>query len=247
MAGFQAQVRTVLLVSILCLALLTPASVNFLSPAPAVAEHTTDRVHRQNLENLRGSSLLISESEKSPPSFQKFSSAVLCCLAVLIVALVPLDEAKAVKSGGRIGGTAQSSQNKQAPPIPSRPAVSNRTTIINKKTIVQAPPPPPPVVVAPPPVIVAPPVVSPFGFGMSAAPVVVAPPPTVGEMIAGAVVGSAINSAVNGAINGGNRGPTTTDRMLENQQRQDERQMDKQATELEMLKNELNDLKAGRK
>jgi len=246
MARSQAKILALLAVMLSCVGLLAPSFVNVPLPR-GVTELAPGSAQTASLENLRGSTPRNNDTEYSSPSFQKFSSAVLCSLAVLIVALVPLDEAKAVKSGGRIGGTAQSSQNKQAPPRPSRPAVSNRTTIINKTTVVQAPPPPPPIVVAPPPVIVAPPVESPFGFGMAAAPVVVAPPPTIGEMIAGAVVGSAINSAVNGAINGGNRGPTSTDRMLENQQRQDERQMDRQASELEMLKNELNDLKAGRK
>jgi len=245
MARSQAKMLTVLAVSVACVGTLTLSFVNLPSPSE-MAGRQTGTTNRQNLENLRGS-VLLKDSEGSLPSFQRFSSAVLCFLAVLIVALVPIDEAKAVKSGGRIGGTAQSSQNKQAPPRAPRPAVSNRTTVINKTTIVQAPAPPPAVVVAPPPVVVAPPMVSPFGMGMVAAPVVVAPPPTIGEMVAGAVVGSAINSVVNGAINGGHRGSSTTDRILENNQRQDERQLDKQASEIELLKQELQDIKSGRK
>eukprot|EP00928_Gymnodinium_smaydae_P051549 TRINITY_DN350_c0_g1_i2.p1 TRINITY_DN350_c0_g1~~TRINITY_DN350_c0_g1_i2.p1 ORF type:complete len:454 (-),score=71.13 TRINITY_DN350_c0_g1_i2:224-1585(-) len=56
-----------------------------------------------------------------------------------------------------------------------------------------------------------------------------------------------LDAAARGAIGGPHHGPSSTDRMLENQQRQDERQIDKQATEIEALKKELDQLKAEKK
>jgi len=154
------------------------------------------------------------------------STAAAWCLA-LIVALVPLAGAQAAMTGGRIGGSAQAAR--QAPPPPARTSsnVIHRTTVINRTTTVYAPPPPPVVVMAPAPV-----------FGMGYVPVVYAPPPTLGDLIVGAAIGSAISSAVHH-----NSGPSGNDRILENQQRQDERQMDRQAAQLEDLQRELAQLK----
>merc|ERR1712084_73989 len=77
------------------------------------------------------------------------------------------------------------------------------------------------------------------------APVMMAPPviagPSMGEMIVGNVVGNVVGNAISNTIMP--RGPSGTDRMIENQQRQDERQMDKQAMELESLKREMQDMK----
>eukprot|EP00928_Gymnodinium_smaydae_P050406 TRINITY_DN3396_c0_g2_i2.p1 TRINITY_DN3396_c0_g2~~TRINITY_DN3396_c0_g2_i2.p1 ORF type:complete len:209 (+),score=37.81 TRINITY_DN3396_c0_g2_i2:64-627(+) len=53
-----------------------------------------------------------------------------------------------------------------------------------------------------------------------------------------------LDAAARGAIGGPHHGPSSTDRMLENQQRQDERQIDKQAAEIEALKKKLEQLKA---
>jgi len=146
-----------------------------------------------------------------------------------VVALLPATEAYAAKSGGRIGGTAQA--QKPPPKAAPRPAVVNKTTVINKTVVV--PPPAPSVVVAPP--------VTPFGMGMMApAPVVVAPAPSLGDVIVGNVIGSAISNAIAPRVD---RGPTGTDRMLENQMRQDERMMDRQANQIEDLQRELQDLK----
>eukprot|EP00928_Gymnodinium_smaydae_P051546 TRINITY_DN350_c0_g1_i1.p1 TRINITY_DN350_c0_g1~~TRINITY_DN350_c0_g1_i1.p1 ORF type:complete len:213 (-),score=31.24 TRINITY_DN350_c0_g1_i1:224-862(-) len=78
-------------------------------------------------------------------------------------------------------------------------------------------------------------------------PVTVAPAPTLGDIVVGAAVDGAVRGAVSGAIGGPHHGPSSTDRMLENQQRQDERQIDKQATEIEALKKELDQLKAEKK
>jgi len=152
-------------------------------------------------------------------------------LAALLVALVPVEEAQAARSGGRIGGSAVGAR-KAPPPSRTAPNVINKTTVVERTTTVVAPPPPPPVVVAPPP-IMAPPI----GFGIGMAPVVVAPPPTIGDVIVGAAVSSAIHSAVP-------HGPSVNDRILENQQRQDERQMDRQAAQIEDLQRELSELKA---
>jgi len=110
------------------------------------------------------------------------------------------------------------------------PRVINKTTVVQKTVVV--PPPPPPVIVAPSPVV------SPFG--MAAVPVIVAPPPTIGDIIVGAAVNGAVNSAINSTIP---RGPSTTDRIMENQIRQDERQLDRQAAQIDDLQRELRELK----
>jgi hypothetical protein len=71
-----------------------------------------------------------------------------------------------------------------------------------------------------------------FGYG-----------PSIGDIVAGNMIGGAINNAMFG---GQRYGPSTTDRMLENQQRQDEREMDKQKSEVDQLKAEIAALKAQR-
>jgi len=70
---------------------------------------------------------------------------------------------------------------------------------------------------------------------------IVAPAPTLGDVVVGTVVGGAINNAM--GFNG-NRGYSGTDRMLENQQRQDERQLDNQSRDIDQLKNEIARLNA---
>eukprot|EP00401_Gymnodinium_catenatum_P071199 CAMPEP_0117545346 /NCGR_PEP_ID=MMETSP0784-20121206/46047_1 /TAXON_ID=39447 /ORGANISM="" /LENGTH=167 /DNA_ID=CAMNT_0005342189 /DNA_START=37 /DNA_END=536 /DNA_ORIENTATION=- len=116
------------------------------------------------------------DAEGNPPHDLglRFGGFVASMFAALVVALMPVAEAQAVRSGGRMGGTAPSAKPPpaRAAPRPAEPTTINRTTVINKTTVV-APPPPPPVVVAPAPVMA--PAVSPFG--MAVAPVVVAPPP----------------------------------------------------------------------
>jgi len=169
-----------------------------------------------------------------PNSCFRVGSAALSVLAALLVALAPAADAQAAKTGGRIGSSAPSRQEQRKPPPAARramepPKVINKTTVVQKTVVV--PPPAPPVIVAPPPVI------SPFG---AVAPVIVAPPPTVGDIIVGAAVNGAINSAINSTIP---RGPSTTDRIMENQMRQDERQLDRQAAQIEDLQRELRDLK----
>eukprot|EP00439_Symbiodinium_sp_Y106_P086304 s166_g32.t1 len=143
----------------------------------------------------------------------RVGGAVLSMLAAFVMAMLPMQEAQAARSGGRIGGSAPSARRAPPPrPAPRAPAAASssktppiKTTVINKTTVI-----------APPPVVAAPSVG--FGMGFAPAPVVVAPPPTVGDVIVGSVVGGAINNAMYG---GQNRGPTNTDRMLENQQRQE--------------------------
>jgi hypothetical protein len=174
------------------------------------------------------------ESEAGLPSPARLGAAAASFLAALLVAFAPIAEAQAAMKGGRIGGSAVAAR--KAPPSSSRtaPNVINKTTVIERNTTVIAPAPPPPVIVAPPPVIA-----SPVGYGFGMAPVVVAPAPTLGDVIVGAAVGGAINSAMHH-----NHGPSVNDRILENQQRQDERQMDRQANQLEDLQRELAELKA---
>merc|ERR1719229_1355170 len=148
--------------------------------------------------------------------FGRLGTAALSMFAALLVALMPVAEAQAARSGGRIGGTAPSARKAPPPQSRSAPNVINKTTVVEKNTTVVVPP-------AAPPVVVAPPMGMGYGgYGMGMAPVVVAPAPTLGDVIVGPAVGSAISNAV------APRGPSVSDRMLENQQRQDERQMDRQ-------------------
>jgi len=158
----------------------------------------------------------------------RFGGAFVSMLAALVIAFAPVAEAQA----GKMGGAAPS---KAAPPAAAAApkTITRNTTVINKTTVIQAAP-----VVAAPVVVVAPAPVMGMGYGMGMAPVVMAPPPTIGDMIIGAAVGSAINGAINP-----NRGSSTTDRVLENQQRQDERQLDKQAMQMESLQREMAALK----
>eukprot|EP00930_Biecheleria_cincta_P102159 TRINITY_DN93843_c0_g1_i1.p1 TRINITY_DN93843_c0_g1~~TRINITY_DN93843_c0_g1_i1.p1 ORF type:complete len:251 (+),score=50.07 TRINITY_DN93843_c0_g1_i1:82-753(+) len=172
------------------------------------------------------------EEEPAASPF-RIGGVALSVLAALALAVLPMEEAQAAKSGGRIGGSAPS-MKRAPPPRPSAPAASStrNTTIINKTTVV-----------APPPVVAAP-VMGYGGVGMMASPIVVAPAPTLGDIVVGSVVGGAINNAIYG---GHHSGPSTTDRMLENQQRQDERQMDRQENEINQLKSEIARLAAEKK
>jgi len=180
------------------------------------------------------------QDDTEPNSFFHVGRVALSMLAALLVALAPVAEVQAAKTGGRIGSSAPSRQEQRKPPPAARqamepPKVINKTTVVQKTVVVQ--PPPPPVVVAPAVVVAPSPMISPFG---AVAPVIVAPPPTLGDIIVGAAVNGAINSAVNSTIP---RGPSTTDRIMENQIRQDERQLDRQANQIEDLQRELRELK----
>mmetsp|Transcript_148292 Transcript_148292/g.413025 ORF Transcript_148292/g.413025 Transcript_148292/m.413025 type:complete len:222 (+) Transcript_148292:62-727(+) len=173
---------------------------------------------------MQEGSLCGSETEVEPSEISSFrvGSAIVSLLAALLVALMPVAEAQAARTGGRIGSSAPSKREQKAPPPTQRaaaPRVINKTTVVEKTNVVVAPPPPPAVIMAPASVIVAP------------------PPPTVGDIIVGAAVSSALNSAI------APHGPTTTDRIMENQIRQDERQLDRQAVQIEELQRELRDLK----
>jgi len=163
----------------------------------------------------------------------RLGGAALSMVAAIALALMPMEEAQAAKSGGRIGGSAPAAR-RAPPPRPAAPkaaTTTNNTTVINKTTVV-----------APPPVVAAP--AMGYGYGYGGVGMVVAPPPTLGDVVVGTVVGGAINNAMYGGMN---RGPSTTDRMLDNQQRQDERQMDRQASEIDQLKMQISQLQAERK
>lgn len=176
----------------------------------------------------------VADEEEAAASPFRIGGVALSVLAALALAVLPVEEAQAAKSGGRIGGSAPA-MKRAPPPRPTAPAASSitkNTTVINKTTVV-----------APPPVVAAP-VMGYGGVGMMAAPVVVAPAPTLGDIVVGSVVGGAINNAMYG---GHHSGPTNTDRMLENQQRQDERQMDRQENEINQLKSQIAQLAAEKK
>ena len=187
----------------------------------------------QNRVSLRASAPDAPETQ-SP---FRVGGAMLSIVAALALVLMPV-EAQAAKSGGRIGGTATSARSKAPPrPAPKAPAATstNKTTVINQTTVIA---PPPPVVAAPPMGMG-----MGMGVGLAPAPVVVAPAPSLGDVVVGTVIGGAINNAITG---GHHSGPSTADRMLENQQRQDERQIDNQKAEIEQLKAEINNMKAAK-
>eukprot|EP00929_Paragymnodinium_shiwhaense_P009725 TRINITY_DN113_c1_g1_i1.p1 TRINITY_DN113_c1_g1~~TRINITY_DN113_c1_g1_i1.p1 ORF type:complete len:225 (-),score=67.81 TRINITY_DN113_c1_g1_i1:153-827(-) len=161
----------------------------------------------------------------------RLGGAFLSIVAALAVAFMPMGEAQAAKSGGRMGGGGA-----------SRPPAVNKTivnkTVINKTTVVQAPAPAP----APPVVVHAPPVV------VAAPMMVAAPAPSLGDIVVGAAVQGAVSGMVSGAVHnamgpGPSGGVSATDKILENQQRQDERQLDRQASQIEDLQRELMALK----
>jgi len=224
MAQCRARAITAVLVAGAALSLLAPAFVGA-GAAPATgAPRAAVR---------RGALRATSMEGPEAPEAARLGGAVASLLAAMLVALVPVAEAQAARTGGRIGSSAPS-KREQARPAPRAavpPRIVNKTTIVNKTVVV--PPPPPPVVVAPPPVI------SPFG--MAAAPVIVAaPPPTLGDIIVGAAVNSAIHGAIASTVP---HGPSVNDRIMENQIRQDERQLDRQAAQIEDLQREMRDLK----
>ncbi|CAJ1338081.1 unnamed protein product [Effrenium voratum] len=166
----------------------------------------------------------VPETQDGEQSPLRVGGALLSMMAAFALALLPVQEAHAAKSGGRIGGSASAARARPPPARAPAAASSSRTTVINKTTVIAPPP-----VMAPAPVAI----------GM--APVVVAPAPSLGDVVVGSVIGGAINNAMYGGHH--SSGPSTSDRMLENQQRQDERQMDKQSMEIEQLKSELANLK----
>jgi len=82
------------------------------------------------------------------------------------------------------------------------------------------------------------PLVSPFG------PAIVAPGPSLGDVVVGTVLGNAVSGALSSVVP---HPPSATDRMLQDQQRQDERMIDRQAAEIEALKRELDELQSAPK
>eukprot|EP00928_Gymnodinium_smaydae_P051552 TRINITY_DN350_c0_g1_i6.p1 TRINITY_DN350_c0_g1~~TRINITY_DN350_c0_g1_i6.p1 ORF type:complete len:533 (-),score=67.04 TRINITY_DN350_c0_g1_i6:224-1822(-) len=162
-------------------------------------------------------------------SLARIRAMFLSALAALSLNLYE-PSAHAAGSGGRIGGSARAARTRSPSPRAS-PQLRSNTTVIERNNTT---------VIAPPPVGFSP------GLGMGG-PVIVAPAPTLGDIVVGAAVDGAVRGVVSGATGGPHHGPSSTDRMLENQQRQDERQIDKQATEIEALKKELDQLKAEKK
>eukprot|EP00435_Cladocopium_sp_Y103_P053610 s1706_g17.t1 len=209
------------MVSLALVAAAAGVTMTFVGPAIRSEPKVT-----QNRVSLRASAPNAPETQ-SP---LKVGGAMLSIVAALALVLMPV-EAQAAKSGGRIGGTAAAARSKPPPRAAAKaPAASstNKTTVINQTTVI-----------APPPVVAAPP----MGMGMGVAPVVVAPAPTLGDVVVGTVIGGAINNAITG---GHHSGPSSTDRLLENQQRQDERQIDYQKAEIEQLRAEIQNMKVAK-
>lgn len=212
-------------VSLALVAAAAGATMTFVGPAIRSEPKVT-----QNRVSLRASAPDAPDAHESQSPL-RVGGAMLSIVAALALVLMPV-EAQAAKSGGRIGGTAAAARSKPPPrAAPKAPVASstNKTTVINQTTVIA---PPPPVVAAPP-----------TGMGMGVAPVVVAPAPTLGDVFVGTVIGGAINNAISG---GHHSGPSSTDRLLENQQRQDERQIDSQKAEIEQLKTEIQNMKVAK-
>lgn len=212
-------------VSLALVAAAAGATMTFVGPAIRSEPKVT-----QNRVSLRASAPDAPDAHESQSPL-RVGGAMLSIVAALALVLMPV-EAQAAKSGGRIGGTAAAARGKPPPrAAPKAPVASstNKTTVINQTTVIA---PPPPVVAAPP-----------TGMGMGVAPVVVAPAPTLGDVFVGTVIGGAINNAISG---GHHSGPSSTDRLLENQQRQDERQIDSQKAEIEQLKTEIQNMKVAK-
>ena len=214
-------------VSLALVAAAAGATMTFVGPAIRSEPKVT-----QNRVSLRASAPDAPDAHESQSPL-RVGGAMLSIVAALALVLMPV-EAQAAKSGGRIGGTAAAARSKPPPrAAPKAPVASstNKTTVINQTTVIA---PPPPVVAAPP---------TGMGMGMGVAPVVVAPAPTLGDVVVGTVIGGAINNAISG---GHHSGPSSTDRLLENQQRQDERQIDSQKAEIEQLKTEMQNMKVAK-
>lgn len=212
-------------VSLALVAAAAGATMTFVGPAIRSEPKVT-----QNRVSLRASAPDAPDAHESQSPL-RVGGAMLSIVAALALVLMPV-EAQAAKSAGRIGGTAAAARGKPPPrAAPKAPVASstNKTTVINQTTVIA---PPPPVVAAPP-----------TGMGMGVAPVVVAPAPTLGDVFVGTVIGGAINNAISG---GHHSGPSSTDRLLENQQRQDERQIDSQKAEIEQLKTEIQNMKVAK-
>jgi len=215
----MARSRSFALGALLALAVLAqPAFVGF---TPARAPLTQASASRTGMVPLRA----LPDSEEAADA-NTMARAVVSMLAALVVAFAPVAEAQAAKTGGRIGGTAPSAKPKPPPqraaPAPA-PVVKER--VVEKTTIIRQAAP------------------------MGAAPVMMAPAPSMGDMIMGAAVQGVVGGAVSGAVqsamapHSNSAGPSGTDRMLEMQMRQDERQMDKQSNDIEDLKRQLAELK----
>lgn len=216
-------------VSLALVAAAAGATMTFVGPAIRSEPKVT-----QNRVSLRASAPDAPDAHESQSPL-RVGGAMLSIVAALALVLMPV-EAQAAKSAGRIGGTAAAARGKPPPrAAPKAPVASstNKTTVINQTTVIAPPP----------PVVAAPPMGMGMGMGMGVAPVVVAPAPTLGDVVVGTVIGGAINNAISG---GHHSGPSSTDRLLENQQRQDERQIDSQKAEIEQLKTEIQNMKVAK-
>lgn len=186
-----------------------------------------------------------SKAEQASTASGSYFGVFASLLAALVIMVAPLQEAQAAKTGGRIGGTAPSMRPKPAPSASGRtggriggttsaaqaPQVINNTVVV-EKTVVVPHPVAPPVIVAPSPVYGA----SPFmGGSMYGAPLYVEPAPTLGEVAATVGAAMVVKSIVDA---------NSPDRVLANQIRQDERQLDRQQNQIKELEKQIQDMKA---
>mmetsp|Transcript_36862 Transcript_36862/g.85008 ORF Transcript_36862/g.85008 Transcript_36862/m.85008 type:complete len:233 (-) Transcript_36862:179-877(-) len=220
---------TVRLPALLAAAATLWGALNFVGVAPQPS--------RQDGQKLRGSLRRYAGQEPLSEALEPMVAvepevtagqmlrAVVSIVAALLVTFMPMAEAEAARSGGRIGGSF--SRMRRAPPRargPRRAAPTRERVIERNNTTVITP-----------------------GYGRFGGPPVMFGRPSLGDVVAGAAVQGAVNGAVSGAIHNsfaGPRydGPTPSDRMLENQIQQDERALDQQAKELADLKQQIAEL-----
>eukprot|EP00403_Amphidinium_massartii_P015715 CAMPEP_0178420590 /NCGR_PEP_ID=MMETSP0689_2-20121128/26211_1 /TAXON_ID=160604 /ORGANISM="Amphidinium massartii, Strain CS-259" /LENGTH=224 /DNA_ID=CAMNT_0020042077 /DNA_START=110 /DNA_END=784 /DNA_ORIENTATION=- len=208
------------------LSLLGGSDLDFVgSAAPRVSTPTLSS------RSLRGDSLVMSATQDADVEAEgvtsgQFLRAAVSMVAALLVAFLPMAEAQAARSGGRIGGSAPRMRAgpRRAPPPKAAPGTKERVIERNSTTIVTPG----------------------YGGGYGYGGGMMFARPSLGDVVAGAAVQGAVSGAVTGAIVGPRYGggPTQTDRALEGQLRQDERLLDQQANEINDLKRQIAELQA---
>mmetsp|Transcript_44798 Transcript_44798/g.103625 ORF Transcript_44798/g.103625 Transcript_44798/m.103625 type:complete len:214 (-) Transcript_44798:108-749(-) len=180
------------------------------APAPKALRSSTSQSATAKLDRVS-----TAEATEAQQDLGALLRAAVSIVAAMVVVFMPMAEAQAARSGGRIGGSAP--RMRRAPPRAPPRSVKERVVERNT-TIIQR-----------------------GGMGGG----YYAPAPSLGDMVVGAAVQGATFGAVSGAMRNsmGPTGPTATDRALEGQLRQDERQLDAQANEIADLKRQLAELK----
>mmetsp|Transcript_74364 Transcript_74364/g.177170 ORF Transcript_74364/g.177170 Transcript_74364/m.177170 type:complete len:220 (+) Transcript_74364:85-744(+) len=218
----MAKVGLVLLMALASAASLLLAAPTFVTPGRLSSTRMSSTAASQGALKTQLQATGLEAETTEAVDTGKMTRALLSMVAALVVTFAPLAEAQAARSGGRIGGSAPSARPRPPPSRSSPPQATKERVIERNTTIIQQAPP------------------------MMGAPMMMAPAPSLGDIVVGTAVQGAVGGAVSGAVRGAMAPPpgaSGTDRMLENQMRQDERQMDKQSNDIEDLKRQLAELK----